>query len=76
MRCDKIFVIDKGEFVESGSHKELIDKKGFYYDLWKEQLPEITEKAIEKEDAKEKTPFVPFVGGFDQSAAVKDGESK
>ena len=76
MRCDKIFVMDKGEFVESGSHKELIDKKGFYYDLWKEQLPETTGKAIEKEDSKEKTPFVPFVGGFDQSAVVKDGESK
>lgn len=43
MRCDKIYVMDKGEFVESGSHQELIQKKGRYYDLWKEQLPGYSE---------------------------------
>lgn len=40
MRCDKIFVIDNGEFIEEGTHKNLINKKGKYYELWKEQLPE------------------------------------
>lgn len=40
MRCDKIFVMEKGKFIEQGTHKELIDKKGRYYDLWKDQLPE------------------------------------
>jgi ABC-type bacteriocin transporter len=39
MRCDRIYVMDKGEFVESGSHYELMDKGGIYYALWKEQLP-------------------------------------
>ncbi|CAG8835964.1 45511_t:CDS:2, partial [Gigaspora margarita] len=29
----KIFVMDKGVIVESGTHKELIDKKGFYCKL-------------------------------------------
>lgn len=38
-RCDRIFVIDKGEIVEEGTHKTLLDKKGYYYELWKEQLP-------------------------------------
>lgn len=38
MRCDKIFVMDRGEFVESGTHTELIKRKGMYYSLWKEQL--------------------------------------
>lgn len=74
MRCDKIYVMDKGEFVEIGSHKELIEKKGFYYKLWKEQLPGTTEKDIEKEDKNEKASFVPFIGGFDQSVAIKGGE--
>ena len=40
LRCDKIYVMDKGEIIESGTHKELIDKKGKYFDLWREQLPE------------------------------------
>jgi len=33
-RCDKIFVMDKGAIVESGSHKELLAKKGMYKALW------------------------------------------
>ena len=40
MRCDKIFVMEKGKFIEQGSHNELIEKKGRYYSLWKDQLPE------------------------------------
>lgn len=34
---DKIFVVNQGEIVESGSHQELMDKKGFYFDLFKNQ---------------------------------------
>ena len=40
MRCDTIYILEKGEIVESGSNKELIDLKGKYYKLWKEQLPD------------------------------------
>ncbi|MCY6355558.1 peptidase domain-containing ABC transporter [Clostridium sp. ZS2-4] len=40
MRCDKIFVIDKGKIIETGSHNELIKNKGHYYELWKDQIPE------------------------------------
>jgi ATP-binding cassette subfamily B protein len=39
MRCDKIFIMDQGRFVESGTHTELMALKGQYYKLWKEQLP-------------------------------------
>lgn len=41
MRCDNIYILEKGEIKEKGNHKELIDQKGRYYKLWKEQLPEI-----------------------------------
>lgn len=43
MRCDKIYVMDKGEIIEAGNHYELMDKHGHYYNLWKEQLPSNTE---------------------------------
>ncbi|PIE98669.1 MAG: peptidase C39 [Treponema sp.] len=32
--CDKIFVFDKGKIIEEGTHSELINKAGKYYDLW------------------------------------------
>jgi ATP-binding cassette, subfamily C, bacteriocin exporter len=38
MRCNKIYLMEKGEFVECGTHQQLLLKKGKYYDLWKEQL--------------------------------------
>lgn len=42
-RCDHIYVMDNGEFVEFGTHAELMQKRGYYYRLWQEQLPEIGE---------------------------------
>lgn len=41
MRCDNIYILEKGEIQETGNHKELLNQKGRYYKLWKEQLPEI-----------------------------------
>ncbi len=36
--ADQILVIDKGQIVEIGKHIELVEKKGFYYRLVKNQL--------------------------------------
>ena len=47
MRCDKIFVMEHGRFIEQGTHKELIQKKGRYYDLWKDQIPDSQENVSE-----------------------------
>ena len=38
--ADLILVMDKGQIVEKGNHKELIEKKGFYYDLYNSQFVE------------------------------------
>jgi len=34
VNCNTIFFMEKGEIVEQGTHKELLDKKGKYYDLY------------------------------------------
>jgi len=36
--ADKIIVINHGRVIESGTHQELIAKKGFYYELYTTQL--------------------------------------
>lgn len=36
--ADKIIVMDKGKIVEYGTHKELIENKGYYYKLYNAQF--------------------------------------
>ena len=36
--ADKIIVVDKGQVVEEGTHSTLIENKGLYYHLVKNQL--------------------------------------
>lgn len=54
MRCDKIFVMEQGKFIEQGTHNQLIQKKGRYYNLWKDQLPDnieaIPDDKIQREE--------------------------
>lgn len=35
--CDRILVIRKGQILEQGSHQELLDERGFYYQLYTRQ---------------------------------------
>jgi len=41
MNADKIYVLDGGKVVESGTHKKLIKNKGLYYELYNIQKGEI-----------------------------------
>jgi ATP-binding cassette subfamily B protein len=43
VHADAIVVLDKGKVIEHGSHKELFDKKKHYYNLWKQQIPLLTD---------------------------------
>lgn len=36
-KMDRIIVFDNGVIREEGTHKELLEKKGLYYDLWRQQ---------------------------------------
>ena len=45
--ADEIIVLDKGSVAERGTHKELLEKKGLYYETWCTQSGR-TEQVIEK----------------------------
>ena len=36
-QADQILVIDKGEIVERGTHEQLVEKRGLYFDLFEKQ---------------------------------------
>ena len=35
--CYKILIMEKGNLAESGNHEELMNKKGVYYALYRQQ---------------------------------------
>jgi ABC-type multidrug transport system fused ATPase/permease subunit len=56
LKSDQILVIDEGKLVESGTHDELLEKKGAYHKLWTTQLKlqsEVEKKAAEEKAEKE-----------------------
>ena len=40
MHADRIFVLERGRVVESGSHVDLLEQKGLYYAMWRQQIGE------------------------------------
>lgn len=40
MHADRIYVLEKGELVETGSHDQLLAEKGLYYAMWRQQIGE------------------------------------
>ncbi|MEI6185527.1 MAG: ABC transporter ATP-binding protein, partial [Bacteroidota bacterium] len=40
MHADKIFVLEKGTIEEIGTHQNLINEKGLYYAMWRQQIGE------------------------------------
>ncbi|HBI67563.1 MAG TPA: ABC transporter ATP-binding protein [Massilia sp.] len=40
MHADTIFVLEKGRIVESGSHAALLETRGLYYAMWRQQIGE------------------------------------
>lgn len=40
MHADSIYVLEKGKISEAGSHDALLEKKGLYYAMWRQQIGE------------------------------------
>jgi ATP-binding cassette, subfamily B, bacterial len=52
MYADRIHVLERGRIVEEGRHQELLDLKGLYYAMWRQQVGE------RKSDAPVVTPHL------------------
>lgn len=40
MHADRIYVLEKGRIVETGNHETLLENKGLYYAMWRQQIGE------------------------------------
>ena len=40
MHADRIYVLEKGSVVETGGHEKLLEEKGLYYAMWRQQIGE------------------------------------
>jgi ATP-binding cassette subfamily B protein len=40
MHADRIYVLERGKVIETGSHENLLDLKGLYYAMWRQQIGE------------------------------------
>jgi ATP-binding cassette subfamily B protein len=40
MHADRIYVLEIGDIVETGSHEKLLEEKGLYYAMWRQQIGE------------------------------------
>jgi len=47
MHAGVIYVLEKGKIVETGSHESLLQQKGLYYAMWRQQVGERREVSIE-----------------------------
>lgn len=47
LHADRIYVLEKGNIVESGKHEKLIELKGLYFAMWRQQIGERNKVLVE-----------------------------
>ena len=40
LHANRIYVLERGKIVETGDHEALVDRKGLYYAMWRQQIGE------------------------------------
>lgn len=40
MHADRIYVLERGHIIETGNHETLLEEKGLYYAMWRQQIGE------------------------------------
>jgi ATP-binding cassette subfamily B protein len=40
MHAHRIYVLERGKIIETGSHNALLETKGLYYAMWRQQIGE------------------------------------
>jgi ATP-binding cassette subfamily B protein len=40
MHANRIYVLEKGQIAETGTHEQLLNEKGLYYAMWRQQIGE------------------------------------
>jgi ATP-binding cassette, subfamily B, bacterial len=46
MHADVIFVLEKGKIIEAGTHDMLLEQKGLYYAMWRQQVGERRDSVV------------------------------
>ena len=61
LNCDRIAVLDKARLIEVGSHRELLDRKGKYFELYHSQFKEDDSGQVVFEDQHTPLPDDPIL---------------
>lgn len=46
MHADRIYVLEHGNIIEQGKHEDLVNEKGLYYAMWRQQIGERKSDAV------------------------------
>ena len=46
LHADRIYVLERGRIVEQGHHDELLERKGLYYAMWRQQVGERRSESV------------------------------